>query len=269
MKRLVVEIRRYSSLIYEIAKNCFQRELQYPVNFFVSMFVEVFWQFTLVIMFLSLYQFIDLLGGWTKGELWCFLGSLFICDAYYMFFLDKSKREFTQYIRHGIFDFYLLKPVSAFFLSNFRFYQFTAVYNFFIGIALIAWGVVYGNVSLGFSDILVWIVYQGLGLVLLTCLSVVTNSLAFWTINGDHLPWLFFEFYQFAWRPDNLYSLWVRRILLGIFPAAFITSIPVKLALGKVDGIWFLWPFVMCLLFVSLTRLLWVAGLRRYEGAMS
>ena len=262
-------VRRYLSLVREIANNCLQREMQYPVNFFVSMFVEIFWQFTLVIMFSSLFQFVDLLAGWSQGELWVFLGTLFVCDAYYMFFLDKSKREFAQYIRHGVFDFYLLKPVSAFFLSNFRFYQFTAVYNLLIGVALISWGVVGGGVVLSVGAALLWLFYLLIGLVLLTCLSVVTNAIAFWTINADHLPWLFFEFYQFAWRPDNLYSKWVRRIVLGIFPAAFVVSIPVKLALGKVEGIWFVYPLLVCVLFVWLTRQLWVAGLRRYEGALS
>ncbi|HRK01367.1 MAG TPA: ABC-2 family transporter protein, partial [Oligoflexia bacterium] len=91
----------------------------------------------------------------------------------------------------------------------------------------------------------------------------------FWTERGWAISHLYYQFYQFATRPDSLYPWFLRYGIMTILPFAFIGSVPARallsglslqeygLLVGALGG--FLWINIF----------LWRRGLRRYQSASS
>jgi ABC-2 type transport system permease protein len=202
-------------------------------------------------------------------EIYFFVGSLYLLDGSFMFFLSENQNRFGELVRNGLFDFYLLRPVSAFFISSLRYLNLSGVVNLSAGLILCVYSLGSGELSITGSGMLLWMLYLAVGFGLLTCLLMGVCALAFWVIQTRNLHWLFFELYRLGWRPENLYPTWIKRFLLGVFPAAFLVSIPVQLGLGKLDGIWFVYPWLWLGLTVWALKILWKRGLARYEGALS
>ncbi len=256
---------RYLRLWLALAKNSVIRQLEYRGDLLGGLVLEVVWLSTLYLFNKAVYSQVTHVGQWNESEMLFFTASVFFVDSLYMIFISKNSQRFSETIRSGIFDFYLLRPFSALFLSTFRYINITGFFNLAMAIIL-AWTANVGLTPMGF---VIWLFYGILGCVLLYVLLILISSLAFWTTQTSSLQWLFFELYRLGHRPDDVYASWIRRFIIGIFPAALFISIPVKLSLGKLGGLWFLWPFVWVGIGVLAARSLWRRGLRSYEGALS
>jgi ABC-2 type transport system permease protein len=248
-----------------LAKNSVIRQVEYRGDLIGGVALEITWLSSLFLFYKTIFGQVSQVGSWNESEMLFFASSVFLVDALYMVLLSKNSQKFSDTIRSGIFDFYLLRPFSALFLSSFRYINVTGFFNLFVALFL-AWK---SGVHLSPLSFSIWFVYCFLGWLITYALFIVTASLAFWTTQTSSLQWLFFELYRLGHRPDDLYVFWLRRFLLVGFPAAFIISIPVKLALGKLDGIWFFWPLVWVMGAGLVAAVVWRRGLKLYEGALS
>jgi len=164
----------------------------------------------------------------------------------------------------------LLRPVNSLFLGAFRSVNVLSIFNAGCGMALAIYAIIHGSLHLNVLDVTVWLGYLLLGATTVVMFGVLIMSMGFWTIQTQPLVWLFFECYRLAFRPDDLYSAWLRRILVSVFPAAFFVSIPVRLALHKTEGwIWYIAPVAITLMMSTLAVTTWNRGVKKYEGALS
>src|SRR5690606_30023362 len=145
----------------------------------------------------------------------------------------------------------------VFFTACFRYLNLSGAINLSAGAILSVYALSSGELHMGATDVLTWLLYLAVGFGLLTCLLMSVCTLAFWVIQTRNLAWLFFEVYRLGWRPEVLYPTWIRRFLLGVFPAAFLVSVPVQLGLGKLSGAWFAYPWIWLLLSALALRALW------------
>ena len=90
------------------------------------------------------------LAGFTRPEVIVFLGSLFVIDALIMIFFSQNFWMFPRLIAKGDLDFYLIKPVSAVFMSFTRFPNVASWLNLAVGVSVRV-GVLLG-VTLGVAD---------------------------------------------------------------------------------------------------------------------
>jgi ABC-2 type transport system permease protein len=266
---LFFSLQRYARLWWAFAQNSIVRQLDYKVNLIGRFATEIIWITGQLLFFKAIFLQVPQFAGWSEMEIYFFVGSLYLLDGSFMFLLSENQNRFGDLVRNGLFDFYLLRPLSAFFISSFRYLNLSGVVNFTAGLLLSGYAISSGQLSLSGMDVALWVIYLLVGFGLLTCLLMILCSMAFWVIQTRNLIWLFFELYRLGWRPENLYPTWIRRFLLGFFPAAFLVSVPVQLALGKLEGVWFVYPWIWLLFSILLLRTLWRRGLARYEGALS
>jgi len=256
----------YLKLWLAFFKNCFQRELEFKAQFFGKITVELFFLFSQVLTFVAFFSASPKLGSWTFSEIQLFLGSLFVIDGFFMLLTHDNMNKFNSYIKLGELDFHLLRPVNSLFMSLFRFCNFVGFINLAFGIALLYLS---GKISFSTNTLLLFYHYI-IGFLIVFSLNIIVCSVTFWTQQATSLVWLFAEFYQFSFRPDELYPSIVRKIILFVFPAAFIVSVPVKLYLGKIDGtLWHSLPTVVALVFLAASIGIWKLSLKKYEGVMA
>ena len=260
----------YAGLWFLLLKNALIRDFDYKLTFICRALVEVIWISTQFVFFTAIFNQIGALSGWTYWEIVFFCGSMFLVDGVYMMVLYDNMAAFGRLMRMGLFDFYLLRPVSSLFLGAFRSVNTVPVVNIAIGLATCAYPILKGHIALSAGSFLLWAIYLSLGSWMVIMLGVFLISFGFWITQTQPLTWLFFELYRMSLRPDDLYTKWMRRILLSAFPAALFISVPVRLALGKeTNAIWYAVPPVAAMVLTLMALGVWNKGVKKYEGAMS
>lgn len=260
----------YLTLWWALAKNNLSRMSEFKYELMSRMIVEIIWMSSQVLFFVSVFQFTDRLAGWTKAEMIFFTGTTIFVDGIMMALFHDNLNRMGRLIRLGLMDFYLLYPGSVTFLANFRFVNVIAFCsNALTGLLVCAWASTLPGIDLNFMSILIWFVYALLGAALVICLGMSVAASVFWTTQSSSTSWIYFELYRLSFRPESLYGPWIQRFLLYVFPAALFMSVPVQLALGKLDGLWFVYPWIILAIAMAVTRKIWKRGLAQYEGALS
>ena len=184
---------RYFKLWLSLLKNSVIRQTDYKANLIGRLLIEVVWMGTQILFFKSAFRLVPALAGWSEGEIWFFVGSMFFVDAMMMMLVHDNQNNFGQIIRLGQFDFYLLYPASSLFLANFRFVNAMSFINIGCAFALVIWASTFPDVHMTLLSWSVWLCYVFIGSGLVAMLGILLCSLSFWTTQSSNIVWLFYE----------------------------------------------------------------------------
>lgn len=249
-------------------KNNFVREAVYRSNFMALVAVDLIWFALEYTLFYVLYENTPTLAGWTREQVYFFLGVFFASDALFTIFFQKSFWTFSDLVNHGELDILLTRPVPALFLALTRWFNLTGIINVVLGVAL----VVRFSGPAGFEGGWRWLALGGwllFGLFSALLLRFAFSVTVFWLERSWAVSRLYYQFFHFASKPDALYPSWIRYALLTVLPFAFIGSVPSRALLqglhpGEIIGI-----LAVLAGFLVMDGLLWRAGLKRYQSASS
>lgn len=266
----MVRIFYYLGLWLAFAKNSLIRQMEYRSSFLGKGFVEIIWMSSTVLFFKSVFNVAPTLVGWSEPEVAVFVGTFLLVDAIYMILLHDNLQGFSELVRSGMLDFYLMRPSSALFLALFRKVSPHALINLGFSLWVVYSGLTHlEEVTLFSSSGLLWAVSVGLGFCVLAGLGTLFVTLSFWFTQTSSLLWLFHEVYRLGSRPETFYQKWIQRLVVSIFPAALFASVPVQIFLNKKSIDWFFYLFAMVFLVWACVLFLWTRGLKRYDGALS
>jgi ABC-2 type transport system permease protein len=213
-----VSLIQYLGIWLAFAKNSLIRQLEFKVNLLGRFMTEFIWLGGQLLFFKAIFLQVPLFAGWTETEIYFFVGSLYLVDGAFMFLLSENQNHFGDLVRNGLFDFYLLRPLSAFFMACFRHLNLSGIVNISAGLSLSVWALQRGELELSAEQLAIWLVYLTVGFGLLVCLLMSVCCLAFWITQTRNLNWLFFELYRLGWRPENLYPTVDPSISVGRLP---------------------------------------------------
>jgi ABC-2 type transport system permease protein len=249
-------------------KNNFVREAVYRSNFFTMLAVDFIWMCVEFSLFNVIYANVDNLGGWTKPQVFFFLGVFFASDSLFSMLFSTSFWRFSDLVNKGELDILLTKPASALFLAMSRSISFTSLFNVLLGL-----GIIFRfSEPAGFEGGLLWLalpVWLLIGVVVAFNLRFFFAIWCFWTERGWAFVRLYYEFFQIATKPDSIYPQIVRYSLMTFLPFAFIGSVPARALLQGLQPIEYAQLVSVLIGFGSVNTLLWRAGLRRYQSASS
>lgn len=258
-----------AAAVYRIQlKNNWVREAVYRTNFLTAVTVDLIWIGVEFTLFGVLYSNAPTLAGWTRDQVYFFLGVFFASDALFTTFFQRNFWNFSDLVHRGDLDLLLTKPMSPLFLSLTRWINLTAVLNFFLGLGII---IRYSS-SAGFRggyawfSLAFWILIGVLSAVLI---RFTFSVWIFWTERGFIFSRLYYQFFAFATKPDTLYPKAIRYLILTALPFAFIGSIPTRAVLHGLEPIEICSILAVLTFFFVMNRLLWKAGLRRYQSVSS
>ena len=244
------------------------REAVYRTNFLTAIFTDIVWMGVELSLFTVLYSNVPTLAGWTKPQVYFFLGIFFASDALFTTFFQRNFFNFSDLVNKGELDILITKPVSALFLALSRSINLTASFNLCLGLGI---AIRYAKPA-GFPGGWHWLLVPGWLLVgLLTALLVrfAFSIWVFWTDRAWAMHRLYYQFFSFATKPDSLYPTALRYLIMTGLPFAFIGSLPARALLnGLSPGEYGLVAGVLIIFFLT-DRALWRAGLRRYQSASS
>ena len=97
----------------------------------------------------------------------------------------------------------------------------------------------------------------------------IIASLVFWFRNFSYAGWLAGELTKYSRRPDSIYKNFFRKTLFTIFPMAMISSVPSRFLIFGIDIKLLFLQFIVSMIFLWLTTVVWKRGLIIYESASS
>ena len=175
----------------------------------------------------------------------------------------------NKMIVRGDLDFVLLKPINAQFMISFRYVKSYPLVSLIILILLFIKIIYSSNQDIQLINIITFIISFFLGLSIWYSFDFIIGCISFWAKNFTVGGWLSHEIMKFSLRPDSIYTGFLRRTLFTIIPMALIMSNPTRMLLYEISVYYLLLQIIVSIIFLSLTRIVWHRGLKRYESASS
>lgn len=259
---------KYAKVFWVQLKNNFVREAVYRSNFLTMIVVDLIWIAVEFSLFTVIYANTETLGGWSKPQTYFFLGIFFASDALFTTFFQRNFWNFSDLVNKGELDILLTKPVHPLFLALTRWFNLTAIFNFFLGLGIL----IRFSDEAGFEGGWKWLGLVGwLGVGLSTALLVrfAFSIWIFWTERSWAMARMYYQFFAFATKPDTIYPKMIRYLILTALPFAFIGSVPARALLQGLELSEYLRIAAVLSVFFVINAFLWNAGLKRYQSASS
>lgn len=241
----------------------------YKIDFFLSFGSTIVWNIGALLFLKFTLDKIGTIAGWdffdlvllhAVGQTWVYI---------YYFFSYPSFKHFGDFINGGELDFLLLKPLNSQLTATFQQVDLTALFAFIQPVAMFAY--VFANKSYNFQivDILMFFISISLTGVIVHLLDTVLCSSVFWFPRSE-LGRLFYETADVAYYPYEIFqNKFLKMIFFTIFPYALIINIPFRLLINKLGFPFLLLQFAVLLFFLFLSKIVWTAGLKKYQGVSS
>ena len=247
-----------------------QQELAYRVDTLVNILMSMSWLAYELIGLAIIFGATNNIGGWRYGDILALLGVFRLINTFMMMIVWPNTEKFNRGIREGTLDYTFLQPVNSQFMVSFSRIVIWNAWNMLIGVVLIVIGLFFSNAAVpGISSIASFLLLTFSGGVIVYSVWVVLISLTFWFTKFDNNVTLMQALMDTGRFPATVYPAWLRIIVTFIVPIAVATTVPLQALRGELT--W--WQVAVALLagvvVFSLSRLVWVAGTRRYSGASS
>ncbi len=209
------------------------------------------------------------LSGWNFHELILLLsfGQLLVYATYILY--DHNFRQIQRKIISGDLDRYIVKPINLKFILSFEQLAVAQIIPMLTTIIpLLAYGLS-GDDSFSYLGIVGAFIILLLCIAIVYFLSLVLMGFNFYTDSADTLRDLLTMGPMDMIRvPLDLFSGWIKFILTYILPMAFAAYYPVKVMQKESNffGVVAI-ELMLLILFITLSKLIWHMGLKRYSGA--
>jgi ABC-2 type transport system permease protein len=242
-------------------------ELQYRVNFFVSLMQAAIALVTGLVVLALVYSHTDELNGWSQSELLCVLGVQILMGGAIKTYIQPNMTRLIEDVREGKLDFALTKPEDAQLLVSVREVRIWQAVDVVSGLVVLGFGLSRITTSVGVADAAAFAVALVFGAVLIYCFWLVIATIAFWVVNMWHAVELFDGVFQTGRWPIGIYPTWLRVSVTFLVPIAFAVTVPAEALTSRLDWQTLLFAALFTAFAFGLARWFWRFGLRRYSGA--
>ena len=258
---------RAFQLIWTFLRISITNELQYRANFFIQLLQSMT---SLVVGLVGLElvfsQTTDL-AGWTLSELLVVMGVYLLMGGVMHAYIQPNMLRLMYEIQEGSLDFALTMPVDSQANVSLREFHFWSLVDVVLGLIVLGIAVTQDQVQFGLVQGLAFAVALLMGAVILYCFWVMVSASAFWIIRVGEIAELFEGIYSAGRWPVSIYPRWLRFGLTFIIPVAFAVTVPAEALTNRLTIQTLLGTFGLTILLVTLTRLVWLMGVRHYSGA--
>lgn len=244
-------------------------EMQYRINFFLSLLQAAISVVTGLVFIVFVFDKVSSLNDWTKPQLIVFYGAFMALSGLNRMVSRPNAQVFMGDVHRGSLDFLLLRPVDPLFLASVRKIEIWQGADVIVGLAVVAYGLWDQGTPLEPALVLGFVAAMSVGFVILNGIVWAIAMLAFWFINIWQLLDTFDWLSQAARWPVGIYPGWLKMILTTVVPIGIAVTMPASVITGHFNVQTAYLSMMVGLGFVGVSRLLWNMGLKRYSGASS
>jgi ABC-2 type transport system permease protein len=260
---------RYLRLYLHFLRFSFSRAFEFRLDFYFRIVMDCVYYAVSVGFFAVLYTRTGLVGGWTLDQAYVFACGYMFVDAINMTVVANNMWMLPIFVNKGDLDYYLVRPVSSLFFLSLREFAANSAVNLVIAAGLLAWAIWRYPEPLGAARVAVFLLLLLNGAFITYLLRLLFITPVFWLHSGRGLDELNFTVEKLGERPHQIYTGWLRGVLLTAVPFAFLSSVPSHVLFSGLTA----WRLVHVTgvtggLF-AVAVWFWRRGLRAYSSASS
>jgi ABC-2 type transport system permease protein len=260
---------RYLRLYGAFVRFSFSRAMEFRLDFFFRVWMDAFWYVVNFAFFVVLFEHTTLLGGWSREQVFVFAAGLFFSDAVRMTVFSNNTWWFPILVNQGGLDHYLVRPVSTLFFLSLRDFAANSFLNLVMATGILVAVLLHYPGPITVGSALAYVLLLLLGCVIQYCLHFLFLIPVFWTHSAHGFNETFFLFERYTGRPHEVFTGWVRRILVSVLPFALIVSFPAQALFEGFPARILLHMTAVAAAAFALMVFVWKKGLRAYSSASS
>lgn len=242
----------------------FSNRINY-VAFFIGKLIR-FGFFLLLII--SIFRFTKSLAGYSKYEVILFFLTFNLIDVLTQA-LFRGIYLFKRDVRTGNFDYIISKPINSLFYCLSRLVDIADIIFLIPIIALIIYTILKLSISITILNIIYYLIFIFLGLLITLSIHIVSASITIWTMESENFIWFYRESMAIGRFPPEIFSSSMQFIFTFIMPIIIIVAFPAKALLGILGWQSALVALIYSISFFILSLLIWKKSLKYYSSASS
>lgn len=260
-------MKKYLKVLNIFLLASFNKLVAYPPAFFSGLSITLYWAILAIVSITVLTYQAESVGGWNKSELFLVQGiySLIVGIVFGVFNYNIAMT--IEEIWEGKFDFKLLKPIDAQFLSTFGHFRFHNFGRLLLGIILILYALITLQIGVSLWQIILFAALLMSSMLIAYTLVFFVVPIAIWSPHIFNLNDAVGSLLSLSRYPLIIFRVFGDLWIYILLPLVVITSVPAQILIGRPD------PALIILslstaggLFV-LMRLFWRYSLRHYNSA--
>lgn len=252
---------------WHCARVAVMNELQYRVNFWLSLLQSAIALGTGLVVLALVFRYVDHLAGWSRPELYVVLGMFTALGGVARMAIKPNMVQLLDDVRDGALDYVLTKPVDAQLLVSIRRLQPWQGVDIVVGGLVVGWGLTGLARPVSLATAGAFLLTFLFGVMLLYSLLLALSTSVFWFVRVDAMIEIFDAVFQAGRYPVGIYPGWLRIVLSGVVPIGFAVTVPSEALTARLSGGTLLVIAALTAAWVGLSRWLWLRGVRRYSGA--
>jgi ABC-2 type transport system permease protein len=274
---------RYARLLLAFTRLGLTRELSFRANFLVKLTVELLWLGILLIFYDLVFQQTSLVRGWDRNRFLFFVGCYYTLGGMVETFFLENCTGFTDLVRSGDLDLYLLQPIDEQFVLSLQRVDWSTLPNIFQGIGVM----VYALTAMHLDPhpdrhwefdplrLAAFLVLFLCGVALAYSFLLMLSCTAVWLVRNQSLLEMWWLFTTLMRYPRELFSMgpaWAQPIGLvftWVIPVLVVVSVPADTMVRSFEPAFIALSGVASVALLVLSRLVFRRALRSYRSASS
>ena len=260
---------RYLRLYGKFIEFSFSKAMEFRVDFYFRSFMDLMYYAVSFAFFKILYLHTPDIGGWNESQAMVFVGCFIVIDGIQMTLFANNTWFLPMAINSGDLDYYLVRPVSSFFMLNLREFAANSFMNLAMAIGFMVYTLVIYPEPLGVVNLILFLIFTFNGAMIFQLMRIISILPVFWTHGGRGLDSLFWTMEKFAERPHRIYTGVVKVIMLTVLPFSLMSSVPTDILFQ--DNPWESVAVVSGITVVLFALVLWFwnFAIKNYSSASS
>jgi ABC-2 type transport system permease protein len=255
------------NIFWQLFKLNIKKSLIYRINFLITLWGMFLWIGLYVAFFELLFNQVDSMAGWTKGEAMLFLAFYYFIQGIGNIFYRESFENFSEEVRRGTLDQVITKPASTQILSFFKNIRFDHTIDLAVTALLFIYIATQTDTQFSIPFLILGMLLAFFGNILFYGILLMVSSIIFIADRIEGLGSMIWHMSQVTRYPRQIYTGFGKLIFQFIFPVALMASIPAEVTLRQSDLSAIGYFIGFSLLFLLLGNISFRLGLKRYNSA--
>lgn len=262
-------MKRQLRLIWILFKMKLSHMMVFRLNFFGAFFVDGTMFAVQIITFSAIYNNVESIGGWSRGEMTVFIGTFSLINALNMLIYFFGVVDLPQKIINGDLDHYLTKPMNPLLRLTFEKIDLGSLPLVFLSIGIILYGVALMEASVTPLMAAAYIFLVLLMTVLWYDVELIIRIIPFYISSAQRIDRIE-DLLSLNFKvPGVLYKGVFKVLFYFIIPYGIMSTIPTQMLAGTLSFKGFAYGVGVVVFFTVLALKLWKIGLKSYKSASS
>lgn len=242
--------------------------LIYRADIVSSMLLGVVWALISLVLVEVIYLHTESFAGWSKSEVILLLLT-FQLSTEIVASLGGSLYRFSEHVRTGQFDFYLVRPIDPQFIATFGRPDVKNILHVLANILPYVYLLIKNPPAIQLAHVPLYIYFVVLANILWISMKVIAVTCNFWWQKLDNLPNLLYNIISLGKYPMTMFPRKVQAAFHTFLPIAFIAVVPAQALQGKTTTLHLMLGTLIAIFIATLSRVFWNIAIKSYASASS